>query len=115
MVDDAGEGVPEAALRQATQGDAGQALEAEQHASVAPGAVIRLADGVNVYIVDVRGGKVRLAIDAPRETTVLRAEVAQDAPRRLCARRLLRRLQEPHTAGRPTVRIKRKRTKTPGD
>jgi len=40
-----------------------------------PGEKIMIGDNVSVIVVDVRGDKVRLGIEAPRETPVHRQEV----------------------------------------
>ena len=39
--------------------------------------VITIGDNIRVTIVEVRGGKVRVGIDAPRDLQVLRAELLE--------------------------------------
>lgn len=39
------------------------------------GEVIRLGDDVQITVVEIRGGAVRIGVAAPRETVVLRQEV----------------------------------------
>lgn len=41
------------------------------------GQVITIGDNIRVTIVEVRGGKVRVGIDAPRDLQVLRAELLE--------------------------------------
>ena len=41
-----------------------------------PGEQIVLGDGVTLTVVEVRGDRVRLAIDAPDQVRILRAELA---------------------------------------
>ena len=41
------------------------------------GQVITIGDNIRVTIVEVRGGKVRVGIDAPRDVQVLRAELLE--------------------------------------
>ena len=44
------------------------------------GQVIRIGDNIRVTIVEVRGDKVRVGIDAPRDVQVLRAELLEQTP-----------------------------------
>jgi carbon storage regulator len=44
------------------------------------GQVITIGDNIRVTIVEVRGGKVRVGIDAPRDLQVLRAELVEQTP-----------------------------------
>ena len=41
------------------------------------GQVITIGDNIRVTIVEVRGGKVRVGIDAPRDVQVMRAELLE--------------------------------------
>ena len=41
-----------------------------------PGERVVLGDGITLTVVGVRGGRVRLAIDAPDQVRILRAELA---------------------------------------
>jgi len=44
------------------------------------GQVIKIGDNIRVTIVEVRGDKVRVGIDAPRDVQVLRAELLEQTP-----------------------------------
>ena len=44
------------------------------------GQVITIGDNIRVTIVEVRGDKVRVGIDAPRDVQVIRAELLEQAP-----------------------------------
>ena len=44
------------------------------------GQVITIGDNIRVTIVEVRGDKVRVGIDAPRDVQVMRAEVLDKTP-----------------------------------
>ena len=44
------------------------------------GQVITIGDNIRVTIVEVRGDKVRVGIDAPRDVAVMRAEVLDKTP-----------------------------------
>ena len=44
------------------------------------GQVITIGDTIRVTIVEVRGDKVRVGIDAPRDVQVMRAEVLEKTP-----------------------------------
>ena len=44
------------------------------------GQVITIGDNIRVTIVEVRGDKVRVGIDAPRDMQVMRAELVEQAP-----------------------------------
>ena len=44
------------------------------------GQVITIGDNIRVTIVEVRGDKVRVGIDAPRDVQVLRAELLEQTP-----------------------------------
>jgi carbon storage regulator len=46
------------------------------------GESVQIGDRVSVEIVEVRGGKVRLGITAPRETRVCRMELLMDSSER---------------------------------
>lgn len=50
---------------------------------------IRIGDDINVKVVEVRGDKVRLGIEAPREVPIMRAELKNDVDRTRHALRLL--------------------------
>ena len=41
------------------------------------GQVIRIGDSIRITIVEVRGDKVRVGIDAPRDVQVMRAELLE--------------------------------------
>lgn len=45
-----------------------------------PGDEIEIGEGIVVKIVDVRGNKVRVGIEAPRGVSVLRRELRERAP-----------------------------------
>ena len=47
-----------------------------------PGEKVVIGDGITLTVVEVRGGRVRLAFDAPDQVRILRAELAcwQDEP-----------------------------------
>ncbi len=38
--------------------------------------MIRIGDNIEIHVVEIRGGRVRLGIRAPREIPVLRSEIA---------------------------------------
>ena len=40
--------------------------------------VITIGDNIRITVVEVRGGHVKIGIDAPRELQVLRAELTED-------------------------------------
>ncbi len=82
-------------------------LDSQRRALVSVGETLKLADGITVRVVEVRGGQVKLGIEAPRSTVVLRSEIAPGSNARSRARRVIRRLQEPRPNGGPTVRFKR--------
>ena len=42
--------------------------------------VITIGDNIRITIVEVRGDKVRVGIDAPRDVQVMRAEVLEQTP-----------------------------------
>lgn len=44
------------------------------------GQVIRIGDNIRITIVEVRGDKVRVGIDAPRDVQVMRAELLDQTP-----------------------------------
>ena len=44
------------------------------------GQVITIGDNIRITIVEVRGEKVRVGIDAPRDVQVMRAEVLEQTP-----------------------------------
>ena len=44
------------------------------------GQVITIGDNIRITIVEVRGDKVRVGIDAPRDVAVLRAELLEQTP-----------------------------------
>ena len=44
------------------------------------GQVITIGDNIRITIVEVRGDKVRVGIDAPRDVQVMRAEVLDKTP-----------------------------------
>mgnify|MGYP003322068506 FL=1 len=44
------------------------------------GQVITIGDNIRITIVEVRGDKVRVGIDAPRDVQVMRAEVLEQTP-----------------------------------
>lgn len=44
------------------------------------GEAIIIGDGVKVTLLDIRGDRVRIGIDAPEEVKVLREEIAPRAP-----------------------------------
>ena len=44
------------------------------------GQVIKIGDNIRVTIVEVRGDKVRVGIDAPRDVQVMRAELVEQTP-----------------------------------
>ena len=46
----------------------------------AAGQVITIGDTIRVTIVEVRGDKVRVGIDAPRDVPVMRAELVDQTP-----------------------------------
>ena len=41
-----------------------------------PGEKVVIGNGITLIVVEVRGGRVRLAFDAPEEVRILRAELA---------------------------------------
>lgn len=43
-----------------------------------PGEVIHIGDGITITVVEFRDGKVRIGVDAPKETLVLRGELMAD-------------------------------------
>lgn len=44
------------------------------------GEAIQIADNVRISIVEIRGGRVRLSIDAPRSVRVIRSELIDGDP-----------------------------------
>ena len=42
--------------------------------------VITIGDNIRVTIVEIRNGKVRVGIDAPRDVQVMRAELLEQSP-----------------------------------
>lgn len=44
------------------------------------GESIQIAENINITVCEVRGGRVRLSIDAPRSVRVLRGEIVIDSP-----------------------------------
>ena len=44
------------------------------------GQIITIGDNIRITIVEVRGDKVRVGIDAPRDVQVMRAEVLEQTP-----------------------------------
>ena len=44
------------------------------------GQIIRIGDNIRITIVEVRGDKVRVGIDAPRDVQVMRAELLDQTP-----------------------------------
>ena len=44
------------------------------------GQVIKIGDNIRITIVEVRGDKVRVGIDAPRDVQVMRSELLEQTP-----------------------------------
>lgn len=40
-----------------------------------PGESVRVGDGVNITVVEIKGSKIRLGVTAGKETTILRGEL----------------------------------------
>ena len=45
------------------------------------GESIQIAGGIRVTVTEVRGGRVRLSIEAPADVRVLRKEIAESSPK----------------------------------
>jgi carbon storage regulator len=60
-----------------------------------PGQKVQLGESIVVVVLETRGGRVRLGIEAPPEIRVVRSEIAPEGPRSLPATRL-----RPPTRGR---------------
>lgn len=88
-----------------------------------PGESLRIGENIEVSVVAIEGGKVRLSISAPRDITILRSELigAQEANRdsameQVASTELLTMLDElmPTTGGKqPTLPLKKLRCADP--
>ncbi|MGI6402275.1 MAG: carbon storage regulator [Thermoguttaceae bacterium] len=42
-----------------------------------PGESVRVGDGVNITVLEIKGSKIRLGVTADKETTILRGELCE--------------------------------------
>lgn len=80
----------------------------EQRPLVA-GDELQLAEDIRLRVLDVRGGQVKLGIDAPRRTVVRRGEAVPHDAKRVRAQQIIRALREPRSGGGPKIRYKRRK------
>ncbi len=68
---------------------------------------LQLAEDIRLHVLEVRGGQVKLGIDAPRRTVVRRGEAVPHDTKRVGAQQIIRALREPRSGGGPKIRYKR--------
>lgn len=108
-MDEDPEGYADASLAEEDEGVREADTTREQRPLVVAGDELHLAEDIRLRVLEVRGGQVKLGIDAPRRTVVRRGEAVPHDARRLRAQQIIRGLREPRPGGGPKIRYKRRK------